>query len=90
MAVTKKPIHKVYCGRKDLFSLNSTMMFIIKGSHGSNSNRAGSWRVELMQRPWRAAGTGLFPVAYLVCFLTELTTRIPWMAPHTIMWFLAN
>ena len=65
------------------------MLFITEGSHGSNSNKAGTWRVELMQRPRRAAVPGLLPVPYSVCFLTELTS-FPWMAHSTIMWFLTN
>ena len=31
----------------------STPQFIIEGSQGRNSSRAGTWRQELMQRPWR-------------------------------------
>ena len=33
----------------------SILRFIIEGSQDGNSNRAGSWRQELMQRPWRSA-----------------------------------
>jgi hypothetical protein len=33
----------------------STLLFIIKGSQDRNSNRAETWRQELMQRPWRGA-----------------------------------
>jgi hypothetical protein len=31
----------------------STLLFITKGSKDRNSHRAGTWRQELMQRPWR-------------------------------------
>ena len=31
----------------------STLLFITKGSQDRNSSRAGTWRQELMQRPWR-------------------------------------
>ena len=31
----------------------STLLFISKGSQDRNSHRAGTWRQELMQRPWR-------------------------------------
>jgi hypothetical protein len=31
----------------------SILLFIIKGSQDRNSHRAGTWRQELMQRPWR-------------------------------------
>jgi hypothetical protein len=33
----------------------STLLFITKGSQNRNSHRAGTWRQELMQRPWRGA-----------------------------------
>ena len=29
----------------------TNILFILKGSQGRNSNRAGTWRQELMQRP---------------------------------------
>ena len=32
-----------------------TALFIIEGSQDRNSNRAGTWRQELMQRQWRDA-----------------------------------
>jgi hypothetical protein len=31
----------------------STLLFITKGSQDRNSHRAGTWRQELIQRPWR-------------------------------------
>jgi hypothetical protein len=31
----------------------STLLFITKGSQDRNSYRTGTWRQELMQRPWR-------------------------------------
>jgi hypothetical protein len=31
------------------------LLFITKGSQGRNPNRAGIWRLELMQMPWRDA-----------------------------------
>jgi hypothetical protein len=33
----------------------STFLFITKGSQDRNSYKAGTWRQELMQRPWRGA-----------------------------------
>ena len=32
-----------------------TSLFIIEGGQDRNSSRAGAWRQELMQRPWRSA-----------------------------------
>jgi hypothetical protein len=34
---------------------NSTSLFTTEGRQGRNSNRAGTWRLELMQKPWRGA-----------------------------------
>jgi hypothetical protein len=58
----------------------STMLFITKGSQDRNSYRAGTWRQELMQRPWR--------VCLLACFLIEPRTTSPGMAPPTMGWAL--
>ena len=33
----------------------STLLFITKESQDRNSHRAGTWRQEQMQRPWRDA-----------------------------------
>ena len=51
--------------RVDL-AYTSILLFIIKGSQDRNSNRAGTWRQELMQRPWgRGAAYYLASPAYL-------------------------
>jgi len=42
-------------GRKGFLAYASTSQLIIKGSQDRNSSRAGTWRQELMQRPWRGA-----------------------------------
>jgi hypothetical protein len=39
----------------------STSLFIIKGSQDRNSNRTGTWRQELMQKPSRGAAYRLVP-----------------------------
>jgi hypothetical protein len=41
--------------REERVYLAYTSHSIIKGSQGKNSTRGGTWRQELMQRPWRAA-----------------------------------
>ena len=38
-----------------------TSLFVTDGSQDRNSNRAGTWRQELMQRPWRGAAFWLVP-----------------------------
>jgi hypothetical protein len=37
------------------FPPSSSSQFFIKSSEGRNSSRAGTWRQELRQRPWRGA-----------------------------------
>jgi uncharacterized protein Veg len=58
-----------------------TSLFIIEGGQDRNSSRAGAWRQELMQRPWRGAADLLTLIAYPVHFLIELKTTGP-LWPH--------
>ena len=39
----------------------SILLFITEGSQDRNSNKAGTWRQELMQRPWKGAAYWLAP-----------------------------
>ena len=66
----------------------STWLFITKGSQDRNSNRAGTWRQELMQKPWRVLLTGLLPLPCSACFLIEPRPRSPGMEPPTMGWAL--
>ena len=50
---------------------NPTSLFIMEEIQERNSNRAGSWRQELMQRPWRVLLTNLLPMACSACFIKE-------------------
>lgn len=43
----------------------SILLFTIEGSQGRNSNRTGTWRQELVERPWRGAEYLLAPHAFL-------------------------
>ena len=57
--------------RKGLIWLTLPSLFITEGSQDRNSSRAGIWRQELMQRPWRGAAywltsRGLLNSAHLV------------------------
>lgn len=52
---------------------------IIGGSQDRNSSRVGTWRHELMQRPWMGAAYGLLLIAYSAAFLTK---------PRTTQWYL--
>jgi hypothetical protein len=51
--------------RKGFSGFHFTGLFIVEGNQGRNSNREGIWSQELLQRPWRALLTGLFPRACL-------------------------
>jgi hypothetical protein len=51
-------------------SYTSTFMFITKGSQDRDSQRAGTWRWELMQRPWRESCLlDCFPFFAQIAFL---------------------
>ena len=51
-----KTMTKKQVGEKGFYLAHaSTLLFIIEGSQGRNSNMAESWRQELMQKPWRGA-----------------------------------
>jgi hypothetical protein len=58
--------------------------FIIEGSQDRNSNMAGTWRQELMQRPWRDVAYWLASLGLLNLFLIELRTRNSGMAPPKV------
>jgi hypothetical protein len=40
-------------GKRGLFGLHFHIVVHLKGSQGRNSSKAGTWRQDLMQRPWR-------------------------------------
>jgi hypothetical protein len=61
----------------------STLLFITKGSQDRNSHRAGTWRQELMQRPWREVTYWLASLACSACSLIEPKTKSTRMAPPT-------
>ena len=56
-----------YHGQQQLWEekVYFTLAFTIKSSQDRNSSRAGIWRQELMQRPWRVLLTGLL---HMACF----------------------
>jgi hypothetical protein len=64
--MTKKQV-----GEERVYSVYTfTLLFITKGSQDRNSHRAGTWRQELMQRPWRVLLTG-----FLLGLLSLLSYR---------------
>jgi hypothetical protein len=53
-------------GEERIYSAyTSTLLFITKVSQDRNSYRAGSWRQELLQRPWRDAAYWLASLGLL-------------------------
>ena len=57
----KHPDQK-HLGRREIFiSQLSGPLLVTEGSQDQNSYRAGTWRQELVQRPWRGAADWLAP-----------------------------
>ena len=48
-------------GGKSYSPYSSTLLLITKGSQAWNSPRAGTWRQELIQTPWRGAAYWIAP-----------------------------
>jgi hypothetical protein len=71
-------------GKWVYLAYTSISLFIIKESQDKNSNREGTWRQELMQRPWRGAPYELVLHGCPACFLIEPRTTRPEMAPPTM------
>jgi hypothetical protein len=63
---------------------------IIKGSQDWNSTKAGTWRQELMQRPWRNAAYWLAPHGLLILLSTKPRTTSPGVVPPTMDWALPH
>jgi hypothetical protein len=59
--------HDQKAGWKERIYLAYTSVseFIIEGNQGRNSNRAGTWRQELIQRPWMRTAWWLAPYGLL-------------------------
>jgi hypothetical protein len=74
------------------FTHGSILQFIIKSCKGRNSHRAGTWRQELMQRPWGWRGCCLMLAHHGLLSLLSCktqnypsrdgTTIICWAIPH--------
>ena len=79
-----------YHGQQQLWEekVYFTLAFTIKSSQDRNSSRAGIWRQELMQRPWRVLLTGLLLMTCSTCFLIEPRTTCLGVAPPTVGWAL--
>jgi hypothetical protein len=82
-AVTKHRDQKQLGKERAYFTHSSIEQFLIKSSEGRNSSRAGSWRQELMQRPWKGA-TYWIASQGLLCLLSYSSG----VAAPTIGWAL--
>jgi hypothetical protein len=68
-----KTITKKQVGEKGVYlTYTSILLFITKGSQDKNSNKAGSWKKMLRQKPGRVMITGLLLMAFSDCFLIKL------------------
>ena len=50
------------------YTYSSIYLFMTKNSEGRNSSRAGTYRQELMQRPWKGTTYSLDPCGLAFCF----------------------
>ena len=84
--MTKKQV-----GEERVYSVYTfTLLFITKGSQDRNSNRAETWRQELVQTPWRGVAYCLAPhgLLNLLSYRTQDhqprdgTTHNGWALPH--------
>ena len=62
----------------------STSLFITEGNQDRNSNRAGTWRQELKQRPQRGAAYWLLCMACSVYFFVGPRVTSSGMAPSMV------
>jgi hypothetical protein len=70
----------------------ATPLFTIEGSQDRNSNRAGTWRQELMQRPWRGVSywLALYGLIILLSHRTQNhqprdgTPKMGWVLPLSV------
>ena len=83
IAVRKHHDQRTICGGKGLFGLDFHItLFLMEGSQDRNSDKAGTRRQELMQRPWRGTVYWLVPRgACSACCLIESRSTSPVVAP---------
>ena len=68
----------------------SALLFITEGSQDRNSNRAGTWRQELMQRSWRNAAYWLAHHDLLKLLYYRTRASAQKMTPPTTGWALPH
>lgn len=65
-------MNKKQVGEEIVYSpYTSIPLFIFKRNHDRNSNRALTWRQELMEKPWRGLLTGLLLIICSTYFLRD-------------------
>lgn len=62
----------------------STPLFIIEGSQDRESNSVGTWKQELMLRPWRSSAYWLAAMSMLTCLPCYPHYHQPGVAQLTI------
>jgi hypothetical protein len=86
--MTKKQV-----GEERVYSAyTSKLLFIINRSQDRNSNRVGTWRQDLMRKPWRGAACFSWPDSHglLSLLLIVLRTTSPGMALPSMTWVLLD
>ena len=68
----------------------SKALFIIEGKSRQNSTRAGTWRQELMQRPWKDAAYWLAHHGLFSLLSYRTQDHSLGMAPSTMDWALPH
>jgi len=86
IAVMKHYEQKQGDKEKVLLACKSTSLFTNGGSQDRNSHRAGTWRQELMQRPWRGAAYWLALHGLLSLLSYRTRTTSPGMASPAMGW----
>jgi len=76
--------------KKGFISLTIPCNSSSPSSEGGNSPRAGTWRQELMLRPWRDLLPGLLYMDCSAMYLRESRTTSPGVAPSTMGWALPH
>jgi hypothetical protein len=90
VAVTKHHDRKANWKGKGLFSLHFQILVHTEESQDRNSSRAGTWKQELMQRPWRGAAYWVASLGFLSLLFIEPRTTSLGMAPPTMGWALSH
>ena len=84
MVETEHHDQKASWGGKGIVGLHFHIAVHCEGSQDRNSNRAGTWRQEMTQRPWKGAAYWHAPYGLLRPLSIEPRTTSPGMTPPTM------